>query len=508
MTNRPKLAGVRIFVGALAIITAGIVTMNCSGSNGNFPPTVSNGTSCQSGDNVETGLQGQTTLAQRMSGAAAQGFNCNLALIGQSRGEGAYHAQTWIDDCSYYSTADGATQAHPGVAVIDVSNPTAPKPTAYLSAPAMLQTWESLKVSTARHLLAAVESEGGAGTQPGFAVYDVTDCKQPVLKAAVNLPIPPGTSIKGHAGAMAPDGMTYYGSTLSTSLYVIDISTPTNPQLMLNWVAPNGVGLPHDLSVSEDGNRVYLMQANAAGKNGLVILDVSDFHARKPNPQVRVVSSLFYTDNGAGMTTEQIAIKGKSMLLISDELQAGSRAAACTNMTPVFGYARLIDISDETNPVQVSLLKLQVDDPKNCAQLANDPAFVAADEGTSFGYSTHYCTADNRQDTRLVACSRHEAGIRVFDVSTPTAPVEVAYYKPPIHTGANLPGSGINGMTSRTYDWNKSHSRFLNRNGRIELWTTSADNGFQVLQFENYLTNAKPQLFVNVPTSTSTITVP
>ena len=43
-----------------------------------------------------------------------------------------------------------------------------------------------------------------------------------------------------------------------------------------------------------------------------------------------------------------------------------------------------------------------------------------------------------------------------------------------------MPGSGIDGVPSRTYDWNKSHSRFINVNGEIELWTTSADNGFQV----------------------------
>jgi len=71
-----------------------------------------------------------------------------------------------------------------------------------------------------------------------------------------------------------------------------------------------------------------------------------------------------------------------------------------------------------------------------------------------------------------------------------------------------LPGSVINGVKNRTYDWNKSHSRFLNRNGRIELWTTSADNGFQVLQFEDYLRAARPDLFVNVPTALTTITVP
>jgi hypothetical protein len=491
-----------------AIALSSIVLLSCGGGGGStdVPATVPKA-DCAPGDNVETGLQGQTTLAERMGGSAAKGLNCNLNVIGQFKGEGAYHAQTWIDVCSYYSTANGAGQQHPGVAVIDVSDPLNPKATAYLSAPSMLQTWESLKMSTARKLLAAVESEGGNGTNPGFAVYDVSDCKNPVLKASVNLPIPPGTTIKGHAGAMAPDGRTYYGSTFPVSLYIIDIADPTNPQLMTNWVPPDGIGTPHDLSISKDGNRAYVMQpaSGPAGKDGLVILDVSDFNARKANPQVRVLGTHFWTDGGTGMTTEQIAIAGKPYLLVSDESQAGSRTAACANGTPMFGFARIIDISDEAHPFTVSKFKLEIDDPKNCDKLANDPAFIT----TSFGYSTHYCTADNREDTRLIACSRHEAGIRVYDVLNPTNPKEVAYYKPPIHTGENLPGSGINGTTSRTYDWNKSHSRFLNRNGRIELWTTSADNGFQVLQFSQNLTSrATRGLFDNVPTSLATITVP
>lgn len=514
--TRTTITWIRNLV-VLALFTGSAVALiNCSGGGGggggfaSSPALVSNTDTCSSGDNVETGLQGQTTLAERMNGSAAKGIQCNLTLLGQFQGEGAYHAQAWIDDCSYYSTADGAQQVHPGVAVIDVSDPTHPAATAYLDTPSMLQTWESLKISTARHMLAAVESEGGAGIKPGFAIYDVTDCQHPVLQASVDLPIPAGTTIKGHAGAFAPDGMTYYGSTYPTSMYIIDVSTPTNPTLMLNWVPPNGIGASHDLSISEDGNRAYVMQpgSSISGKNGLVILDVSDFQSRKPNPQVRVISTLFWPDGGVAMTSEQIAIGGKPYLLVSDELQAGTRAAACTNGTPPFGYARLIDISNEAAPVEVSKLTLQIDDPKNCGQLVNDPAFVASDEGTSFGYSAHYCTADNRQDTRMIACSRHEAGIRVFDVSTPTAPKEVAYYKPPIHTGQNLPGSGINGTVGRTYDWNKSHSRFLQRNGRVELWTTSADNGFQVLQFEPALLTAKPQIFANVPTSLSTITVP
>jgi hypothetical protein len=485
----------------------------CGGGGGNSVPPFNAATaSCAPGDNVETGLQGQTTNAERMGGSAAKGIQCNLTLLGQFQGEGAYHAQTWIDVCSYYSTANGAGQQHPGVAVIDVSDPQNPKATAYLSAPSMLQTWESLKMSTARKLLAAVESEGGTGINPGFAVYDVTDCRNPVLKASVNLPIPAGTIIKGHAGAIAPDGRTYYGSTTAApgSLYIIDIEDPTNPKLMLNFMPADGIGVGHDLSVSKDNNRVYLMQLGqgTAGKNGLTILDVSDFNARKANPQIRIVGSHYWTDAGVGMTSEQIAIGGKPFLLVSDELQsgytAGTRASACANNLPLFGFGRLVDMSDETHPFTVSRLLLDVDNPKNCDKLADDLGFLNA----GFGYSAHYCTADNRENTQLVACSRHEAGIRVFDVRDPSNPKEVAYYKPPIHTGANLPGSGINGTANRTYDWNKSHSRFLSRNGRMELWTTSADNGFQVLQFNPSLVSSTPQLFANVPTSLAQITVP
>jgi len=486
-------------------LTLSLVLAGCGGGSGSGSSTTGNTlkASCASGDNVETGLQGQTTLAERMGGSAAQGIQCNLNLIGQSKGEGAYHAQTWIDVCSYYSTANGAQQVHPGVAVIDVTDPAHPQPTAYLNATSFLQTWESLKMSTARKLLAAVESEGGSGINPGFAVYDVTDCKHPVLKASVNLAAPPGTTIKGHAGAMAPDGRTYYGSTFPTSLYIIDIADPTNPKLLTNWVPPNGIGAPHDLSISKDSNRAYVMNPaqGASGKDGLVILDVSDFNQRKANPQVRVIGSLFWTDGATGMTSEQITIAGRPVMLVSDESQAGSRSAACANGTPVFGFGRLIDMTDEKNPVEISKLKLEVDDPANCDKLANDPAFLTG----SFGYSAHYCTADNREDAHLVACSRHEAGIRVFDVRDVFHPKEVAYYKPPIHTGENNPGSGINGTVNRTYDWNKSHSRFLNRNGVIELWTTSADNGFQVLRFNNAM---DPALFTAVPTSLAQITVP
>src|ERR1700759_3259904 len=44
---------------------------------------------CGSRDRVETGLQGQTTIAERMTGQSEKSYNCNLELVGQFRGEGA-----------------------------------------------------------------------------------------------------------------------------------------------------------------------------------------------------------------------------------------------------------------------------------------------------------------------------------------------------------------------------------------------------------------------------------
>ena len=41
-------------------------------------------------DRTEGGLQGQTTPGERSSGKSEGGYNCNLELVGQFQGEGAY----------------------------------------------------------------------------------------------------------------------------------------------------------------------------------------------------------------------------------------------------------------------------------------------------------------------------------------------------------------------------------------------------------------------------------
>ena len=59
--------------------------------------------SCGPSDHTESGLQGQTTSAERSSGDSQRGYNCNLELVGQFRGEGAFSQDgpAYLGHCAY-----------------------------------------------------------------------------------------------------------------------------------------------------------------------------------------------------------------------------------------------------------------------------------------------------------------------------------------------------------------------------------------------------------------------
>ena len=162
-------------VSALAIATVMWLALSLSASAALAEPVPQ--AKCGPGDHTESGLQGQTTPEERFSGDSTRGYNCNLEVVGQYQGEGAFSQDgpAYADDCAYYAT-DNITpqQKHHGVVVVDASDPRHPQPTAYLDdTPAILAPHETLKHNDRRHLLAAAEFNG-----PGFAVYDTSaDCR-------------------------------------------------------------------------------------------------------------------------------------------------------------------------------------------------------------------------------------------------------------------------------------------------------------------------------------------
>jgi hypothetical protein len=87
---------------------------------------------CGPSDRTESGLQGQTTSQERASGDSERGYNCNLELVGQFRGEGAFsqNGPAYFAHCAYMATENNPQQSHPGIVVIDVSDPRNPHATA------------------------------------------------------------------------------------------------------------------------------------------------------------------------------------------------------------------------------------------------------------------------------------------------------------------------------------------------------------------------------------------
>jgi hypothetical protein len=464
---------------------------------------------CGADDHPETALQGQVPMSLRMSGF--HGFNCNLQLVGQSRGDGANWQSTEFRDehhhiCAYHGTAfTTANRTHLGVRAIDVTEPDAPTPTSYLTTTSMLDPWESLKVNERRQLLAADNGHNGGGG-PEIDIYDVSDdCRTPQLLATVAVGKNDGSTglphtVIGHEGAWAPDGLTYYGGDLRyAQYYAVDTADPTHPSLITAWVP--GIANVHGMSISDDGNRGYFVSLGGTdptaltdptkpATNGLLIYDLSQIQARVPNPQVRLVSKLLWKDGAGAQHTIPVKIDGHPYVIFVDEAGSGGfssaaqRQAACAAGFTPFPMARIIDIKDETKPKIVSRLGLETHEPANCSKVLPDLVGL-----TFFTYGSHYCSVDNKRHATTLACGYFNSGIRVFDIRNPRRPKEIAYYNPAGETTAS-PGSNHagNNFVPGGPDWCSAqvHLRISEDHGRHGmLWTTCQDNGLLTLKFEN-----------------------
>jgi hypothetical protein len=493
---------------------------------------------CGPGDRPETALQGQVPANLRANGF--KGFNCNLELISQVRGDGANWQSAEFssrrgdgegdgegngdkagrkDDnrgdnknntvCAYHGTAfTTAGRTHIGVPVIDISEPSAAFTTGYLTSISMLDPWESLKTNHRRKLLGADNGHNAAGG-PEVDIYDLSiDCRFPQLIASV--PVGTGTdggsvvaAVVGHEGSWAPDGLTYYiGNRAAQNGYAaVDTTDPTAPKLIASWTTGfQGRPVVHGMSITDEGTRGYfvtmgglnataiadLTDPTKPATNGLLIYDLSEIQARLPNPKPRLISQLLWKDGAAAQHTINVKIKGKPYIIFVDEAGSGGvqsdaqRQGACAaGMTP-FSMARIIDISDETKPKIVSRLMLEVHDPANCAKVL--PELVGL---SVFTYGSHYCSVDNRRHATTLACGYFNSGIRVFDIRDPVRPKEIAYYNP---AGTTTPSPGSNHVTFNQWraggpDWCNAQVHLDAEKGT--LWTTCQDNGLLSLKFTN-----------------------
>ncbi|WP_281784387.1 LVIVD repeat-containing protein [Sinimarinibacterium flocculans] len=463
----------------LALCLAVVTTVGACGSSSDSAAPVAQGPTpkarCGPGSRPETGLQGRVSAEDHESGRAAQGYTCNTELVGSYTTPtalgtvGGFKVQRYVDkagrECAYYDTTTlfptNLLEGSIGVNVMDMSDPANPVLARRLVTPAMLSPHESLLVSQEAGVLAAVM--GNIIAYPGIVdVYDLSaDCRDPQLRASSL------TGVFGHESGMAPDGRTFYTSSVGTpTLTAVDISDPANPRRLLTTNYRS-----HGLSISADGNRAFLASASLTG-TGMVILDVSDIQSRKDDPEVREISRLTWDNMSIPQNAIPFSRDGKPYVLEFDEFASNSNTSGIPAATGLHvGAARIIDIADETEPRVISQLRLEVHEPQHRETVAGDPG---ADAVTG-GYAAHYCDVPTRIDPDIAACTMILSGLRVFDIRDPHHPREIAYYNAPMEARGLFDAAPASQAVSSP--------AFVPE--RREIWYSDAYSGFYVVRVTN-----------------------
>ena len=414
---------------------------------------------CGPGSRPEVGLQGRVSAEEHASGRAAEGYTCNTELVGSiveptPQGTyGGFKVLRYVDEqgqeCAFYDTTllfpTDVVDGEAGVRVVDMSDPSDPTVTATLLSPAMLSPHESLVLSEETGRLAAVF--GNPATNVGIVdVYDVrSDCLHPALLSS--LPV----GLLGHESGFAPDGRTFYSASPGTST-IQAVSLDDLPAMTPVWTSLDYDS--HGLSVSDDGNRLYV-----AALSGLYILDVSEVQARVPFPEVHEVAHLAWDTMSIPQNALPITVDGHPYLVEIDEFGAGSRV----------GAGRIIDIADESSPRIISNLRLEVHQPEHFAEIAGDPNATNPIQG----YAGHYCAVPRRDDPGIVACSMILSGLRVFDIRDPHHPREIAYFNAPVVDRAVIDPSS----------YAMAAPAFAPERG--EIWYSDGFSGFYAVRLTN-----------------------
>lgn len=415
-------------------------------------------------DPLAAQVQGRVTWAAVNAPGAADGWRCNLSLVSHFNSPGGFRVWRYTDKqgqtCAYYDTsfvsplnivslAGGPTL---GVFVLNMDDPAQPVHTDTLTSLAMLAPHESLNLNRKRGLLAA--EVGNAATLPGsMAIYDVSeDCQHPRLLGTE-------PTIFGHESGFSPDGKTFWIGGGFGDIQAVDVSDPTHPKTI--WT---GAYYSHGLNLSADGN--VLFHTDTINGN-LGLIDVSEIQARKPNPQVHDISRVTWPTASIPQNSVPFTSNGHHYLLEFEEFAIRINPPT---MDDKVGAARILNIDDLTQPFIVSNIRLEVNMRDAHKAAAGDPSALPPNKAV--GYAFHYCAIPTRDNPQIAACTALNSGLRVFDISDPAHPREVAYYIAPPKAGSLLgllPG-------------NLAFSQPAFDRERRQIWYTDAKSGFYVLQ--------------------------
>jgi len=338
-----------------------------------------------------------------------------------------------------------------GITVLDVTDPSRPELLRFVPEPSGKKGFCMVKLQVADGTgITNMQSRKfdmffgplpeGTEFDEGVIIWDFKDPENPKPMSRWHSGQPWGTHRNFYNGGryihLASGAAGYRGFVYR----ILDIADPANPKVVGQWTHPEHVTDPNDKRHVDlhmpyiVANRAYLAYWGV----GMVVLDISDVTKPQHIATLRTHPPLAGGSGGASVHTivpfeerklAVISTEGERPFVLNPNSSEGIPGIKGKHHpVNVVGVASIDDIR---HPILISIF------PKP----APPPGSIWGDNystlnGTAFPFGNHnvhqpqgMAVLDQRTDR--VYCSYFQAGLRVFDISNPYDPKEIAAYCPP-----------------------------------------------------------------------------
>lgn len=220
----------------------------------------------------------------------------------------------------------------------------------------------------------------------------------------------------------------------------------------------------HSLSVSPDGREGYLAYLGA----GFFNIDTSELAEGVENPEIRQVTpTKNRPDWGDPGAHTAVPLPGRDYALATDEVYGKFFGALPEHGCP-WGWTRIIDNADPTNPEVVSQYKVHpFNDPEYCDEVPPDRNNVSS-------FSSHNPTLTKN----LAFITWHSAGLQTISLNNPEKPKQIAEFSPEPLERVDTEDPALSSGRDKVVMW----SYPIISDGLI--YVTDVRNGLYVLEYK------------------------